>query len=334
MRTDEPVLGCEADELERAEPPASSTQTLPGTGRSATALTAGMMKLKGFEPPTEIVFPIMMEAQSARTACASRADQAKRRSARSFPMSSWLRCIRRVRGRTLRRTPELEHPMSTAPGPATHGVLSLRSVSKRYGAVQAATRDQRGLLEPARSTRSSGRTGPGSRHYSGSQAGSSRPTRAPSRSASAGLRLPRSPRRFVSASAWPTRPTRRFSRCPSRRTFTSLRHPPHARHIATWRRWAEGKLSEFGLGIQARDAGGEPLPGRAADARGREGAPPAAEGTAPRRADDGARPRGDQMASWARGRTEQDRRRRHVRQPPAPGGARRSPTGSPSCATE
>ena len=48
----------------------------------------------------------------------------------------------------------------------------------------------------------------------------------------------------------------------------------------------------------------------------------AAEGAAPRRADDRARARGDRAAPCARVRAEPDRSRRHVRQPPAAGGAR------------
>ena len=68
MRTDEPVLGCEANELNDPNLQIYYANAA-GNWQIRTALTADMMKLKGFDPPTEIVFPIKMESQATKDLC-------------------------------------------------------------------------------------------------------------------------------------------------------------------------------------------------------------------------------------------------------------------------
>jgi ribose transport system substrate-binding protein len=67
LRTDENDLGCAANEL--GNPNLKIYYYTGGNWQVRTALTAGMMKLKGFEVPPTIVFPIAMQEQSARDLC-------------------------------------------------------------------------------------------------------------------------------------------------------------------------------------------------------------------------------------------------------------------------
>ena len=68
MRTDEPILGCVADELNEPNLHIFYANAA-GNWQIRQALTAGMMQLKGFEPPTEIVFPIVMKDKSQDSLC-------------------------------------------------------------------------------------------------------------------------------------------------------------------------------------------------------------------------------------------------------------------------
>ena len=101
----------------------------------------------------------------------------------------------------------------------------------------------------ARSTRSSGRTGPGNRHCWGSRAASSLRTRGPSRSEAAdgGAALP--PRPGGSGSAWRIRPTRTSSTSRSPRTSTSPRPGSLQPAYGPMEEWAAEKLAEFELDV-------------------------------------------------------------------------------------
>ena len=68
MRTDEPILGCVADELNEPNLRIFYGNT-SGNWGIRQALTAGMMQLKGFEPPPQIVFPITLRDQSVDSLC-------------------------------------------------------------------------------------------------------------------------------------------------------------------------------------------------------------------------------------------------------------------------
>jgi ribose transport system substrate-binding protein len=68
MRTDEPVLGCMADEANEPKLRIFYANAA-GNWQIRQALTAGMMQLKGFDPPPQIVFPIVMKDQSEDSLC-------------------------------------------------------------------------------------------------------------------------------------------------------------------------------------------------------------------------------------------------------------------------
>ena len=91
---------------------------------------------------------------------------------------------------------------------------------------------------PARSTRSSGRTGPGSRPCSVSPAASSLQTRASSKSEAGSGAGPPRPRRARWVSASRIRPTPTFSTCRWRRTSTS---PPLLRCSRSTDGWRSGR---------------------------------------------------------------------------------------------
>jgi ABC-type sugar transport system substrate-binding protein len=67
LRTDEVDLGCAANEL--GNPNLKIYYYTAGTWQIRQALTADMMKLKGFTVPPTIVFPIQMQQQSERDLC-------------------------------------------------------------------------------------------------------------------------------------------------------------------------------------------------------------------------------------------------------------------------
>ena len=94
--------------------------------------------------------------------------------------------------------------------------------------------------------------------------------------------------------------------------------------------WAAARLAEFELDFPVTADAGR-CRSLAAAARGRQGPARQAESAPPRRADDGARAGGRQAAPRAGLRTEPGRRRRRLRQPSAAGGARhRRPGHGPS----
>ena len=68
MRTDEPILGCEANELNDPNLKIYYANA-SGNWQIRTALTADMMRLKGFDVPPEIVFPIVMVELSEKDLC-------------------------------------------------------------------------------------------------------------------------------------------------------------------------------------------------------------------------------------------------------------------------
>jgi ABC-type sugar transport system substrate-binding protein len=68
MRTDEPVLGCEAEKLNDPNLHIFYANAA-GNWQIRTALTANMMKLKGFDSPPQIVFPIVIKDQSVDSLC-------------------------------------------------------------------------------------------------------------------------------------------------------------------------------------------------------------------------------------------------------------------------
>jgi ribose transport system substrate-binding protein len=67
LRTDEADLGCALQKLNA--PNLKVYYYTGGNWQIRTALTADMMKLKGFDVPPEIVFPIRMQEMSQRTTC-------------------------------------------------------------------------------------------------------------------------------------------------------------------------------------------------------------------------------------------------------------------------
>ena len=185
----------------------------------------------------------------------------------------------------------------------------------------------------ARSTRSSGRTGPGSRHCSGSRAASSIRTRAPSRSAgsAAGAALLPRPARLGLGMAYQT-----YSHVLDLSVAENLylAAPPTCRPTyGRMEEWAADEARRVRARHPADGAGAVAVARRAAAARGRQGPARQAEGAPPRRADDGARAGGRRAAPRARVRAEPGRRRRSST---SATGCRRcsaSPTGSPSFAT-
>ena len=68
MRTDEPILGCMADELNEPNLQIFYANAA-GNWQIRTSLTAGMMQLKGFTPPPTIVFPIAFKDNSVESLC-------------------------------------------------------------------------------------------------------------------------------------------------------------------------------------------------------------------------------------------------------------------------
>jgi ABC-type sugar transport system substrate-binding protein len=68
MRTDEPILGCVADELNEPNLQIYYANAA-GNWQIRTALTANMMALNGFEPPPTIVFPIAFKDNSVDSLC-------------------------------------------------------------------------------------------------------------------------------------------------------------------------------------------------------------------------------------------------------------------------
>ena len=191
-----------------------------------------------------------------------------------------------------------------------------RSEPSRRSATSASTAAQ------ARSTRSSGRTGPGSRHCSGSRAASSTRTRGRSRSEDGARRRgsPAEARKLGLGMAYQT-----YSHVLDLSVAENLYLAAPADEQAEVRameEWAAAKLEDFEPRRPGDGARGLAVARRAAAARGRQGAARQAEGAPARRADDGARAGGRRAAPCARLRAEPGRGRRRLRQPSAAGGAR------------
>jgi ABC-type sugar transport system substrate-binding protein len=68
LRTDDPILGCEANRL-NAPGLKIFYANASGNWQIRVSLTANMMKLKGFDVPPEIVFPITMRNQAEDDLC-------------------------------------------------------------------------------------------------------------------------------------------------------------------------------------------------------------------------------------------------------------------------
>ena len=108
----------------------------------------------------------------------------------------------------------------------------------------------------ARCTRSSGRTGPGSRRCSGSPAASSPLTRASSRSADAAEDGALPPRPGDSVSASHTRPTRMSSTCRWPRTCISPSPRDERPAYGRMETWAASTLEEFELDVSVTAGAG------------------------------------------------------------------------------
>ena len=208
------------------------------------------------------------------------------------------------------------------PGPASPArarrceACPRRSVRYRRFARSAST------AVPARSTPSSGRTGPGNRRCSGSRAGSSLPTRAPSS-------IGETERRRVSPAE-----SRRLGLGIAYQTYSHVLHLSVAENLylaaPSDLRPTYGRMDRMG-GRPAGRVRARHLAGRAHGSalargetapRGRQGAARPAEGVAPRRADDGPRARGRRPSPRTGSRAEPRRRRDRLRQPPAARGPR------------
>ena len=217
------------------------------------------------------------------------------------------------------------------PGPASPVVLSLRGVSKAFGAVQA-LRDVSVDCRAGEIHALVGENGSGKSTLLGIASGfvaSGRGHRRDRRAAAGGAALPPRPGGSVSASR--TRPTRTSSTSRWPRTCTSPSPRDEQPAYGRMEEWAAAKLAEFELDVPVTAAARVAVARRAAAPRGRQGAARQAEGAPPRRADDGARAGGGRAAPRARARAEPRRRRHRLRQPPAAGGARhRRPHHRPS----
>ncbi len=220
--------------------------------------------------------------------------------------------------------------MSTTPGPATSAVLSLRSVSKRYGAVQA-VREVSVDCYGGEIHALVGENGSGKSTLLGIASGFLAPDEGsveiggrPLATASVAEAM-----RLGLGMAYQT-----YSQVLAMSVAENLylAVPPSTRPAyGDMETWAEKKLEEFGLESPRGSARREPIARRPAAARGGESSASGAKGVASGRADDRARARGHRAASHARLRAEQAGSRGDVRQPPATGGARdRRPDHRPS----
>ena len=201
-------------------------------------------------------------------------------------------------------------------------VLSLRGVSKAFGAVQA-LRDVSFDCRAGEMHALVGENGSGKSTLLGIASGFVPPDQGTSRSAGSSTAA-RLSRRGPEARprAWRTRPIRTSSTSRSPRTSTS----PSPGEPAAVVRPHGGVGLRKARGVRAR------RPGDGADRvavargtavpRGDQGAARPAEGPAPGRADDGARAGGRRAPARARARAEPRRGRHRLRQPPAAGGAR------------
>ena len=198
--------------------------------------------------------------------------------------------------------------MST-PGPAIPAVLSLRNISKRYGAVQA-VREVSVDCQAGEIHALVGENGSGKSTLLGiasgfvvADEGSVEIGGRPLATASVGEAI-----RLGLGMAYQTYSLVLEMSVAENLYLAAL---PTARPAyGDMEDWAAEKLEEFGLDSPANDACGTPLARGPAAARGGEGASRGAKGAAARRADDRARPRGDQAAPCARVRAEQERSRR------------------------
>ncbi len=205
----------------------------------------------------------------------------------------------------------------SSPGP----VLSLRGVSKSFGAVCRRFARSASSAEPARCTRSSGRTGPGNRHcWDRERLRRSRPGGDRDRRATPPARLPTEARTLGLGMAYQT-----YSHVLDLSVAENLylaaprsQQPSYGRMEA----WAAAKLAEFRARSPGESAYEKALTRQPAVPRGDQGAPGPPESAAPGRADDRVRAGGRGTTARARARAEPRRRRHRLRQPPPAGGAR------------
>ena len=208
------------------------------------------------------------------------------------------------------------------PGPVSPLVLSLRGVSKAFGAVQA-LRDVSVDCRAGEIHALVGENGSGKSTLLGIASGFVHPDEGAveiggqRRAARLSGRGPEArPRHRVPDLLARPRPV-------GRREPLSRRARGRAAGVRPHGGVGGGESSrEFELDVPVDGAARVAVARRAAAPRGRQGAARPAEGPAPRRADDGARARGGRAAPRARARAEPGGRRHRLRQPPAAGGAR------------
>ena len=315
LRTDDVGMGCLFNQLKN--PNLQMYYYTSGNTQIRVAFTAAMMKLKGAKiPPTDRVPDRAAEPAGARLlrqglSAGGLGDVAD-------PAEPAQEDVSRRRNRT--PEPEPEQSMSI-PGPASPLVLSLRGVSKAFGAVQA-------LREVSVDCRAGeihalvGENGSGKSTLLGIASGFLAPDEGT-------VVIGETERRRVSPAE-----SRRLGLGIAYQTYSHVLHLSVAENLylaapsdlrPTYGRmdgWAArpaGRVRPRHLADRARGdalARGETAP------RGRQGAARPAEGAAPRRADDGPRAGGRRPAPRAGSRAEPRRRRDRLRQPPAAGGPR------------
>ena len=215
-----------------------------GNSQIRVAFTAAMMKLKGAKIPPTIVFPIQLQNQRVRDSCTKGYPQEA--SATSLIPLSLLHQMYPLGGT---RTEKLSTSQMSIPGPASPAVLSLRGVSKAFGAVQA-LRDVSVDCRAGEIHALVGENGSGKSTLLGIASGFVPPDEGaveiggqPRRGAA------RPPRRAGSVSASPTRPTRTSSTCRSPRTSTSPCPRSEQPAYGRMEEWAAERLAEFDLDI-------------------------------------------------------------------------------------
>src|SRR5262249_15728033 len=173
LRTDDVGMGCAYRKLHN--PNLKVWYETSGNSQIRVALTALMMKLKGAKIPPKIVFPIQLQNEAKRTECVK--GYPTEASATSLVPLSLIKRMYPYNKEPLRASSRT----CRLPGPSLPSCCRSAACRRRSGPCKRFETSP-STAAAARSTRWSGRTGPGSRHCSGWPAGSSPPTTARSRS--------------------------------------------------------------------------------------------------------------------------------------------------------